>query len=55
MKTVKIIYWEEKGLWLGYLTEYPDYWTQGETLEDLKDHLRDLFQDITSVQIPELR
>jgi predicted RNase H-like HicB family nuclease len=46
MARVNIVYWEEDGAWLGYLQEYPDYWTQGETLDDLKEHLRDLFQDI---------
>ena len=46
MEKVKIVYWEEEGAWLGYLQEYPDYWTQGETLEDLKEHLRDLYQEI---------
>jgi predicted RNase H-like HicB family nuclease len=32
MKTVKIVYWQEDdGLWLGYLQNYPDYLTQGES------------------------
>ena len=43
MHTTQFVYWEEDGAWLGYLHEYPDYWTQGETLDDLKDHLRDLY------------
>jgi predicted RNase H-like HicB family nuclease len=55
MQVVKIVYWEEDGGWLGYLQDYPDYWTQGETLEDLKDHLKDLYQDVTSGQIPGIR
>ena len=46
MQKINIVYWEEEGAWLGYLQEYPDYWTQGETLEDLKEHLRDLCQDL---------
>ncbi len=32
-----------------------NYWTQGETLHDLKDHLRDLYNDLTSGQIPGIR
>jgi len=52
---VSIIYWEEDGDWLGYLQEYPDYWTQGETLDDLKEHLKDLYKDVTSGQIPGIR
>jgi len=55
MRSVKIVVWEEDGGWLGYLQDYPDYWTQGESLEDLKDHLRDLLQDITSGTIPGIR
>ena len=35
MQTVKFVYWEEDGAWIGYLQDYPDYWTQGETLDDL--------------------
>jgi hypothetical protein len=53
--TVKIVYWEEDRAWLGYLQDYPDYWTQGKTLDDLKDHLRDLYRDITSGEIPGIR
>ena len=34
------------GRWLGYLEEYPDYHTQGETLDDLREHLRDLYKDM---------
>ena len=29
-------------------TGLSDYWTQGETLEDLEVHLRDLYEDLTS-------
>lgn len=55
MHTVSIVYWEEDGGWLGYIQEYPDYWTQGETLENLKEHLRDLYKDLTSGEIPGIR
>lgn len=40
MQMVKIVYWEDAGIWIGYLQEYPDCWTQGETLNDLTEHLR---------------
>jgi len=55
MQTVKYTYWEDDGAWLGFLQEFPDYVTQGETLDDLKEHLRDLYADLTSGQIPGLR
>jgi predicted RNase H-like HicB family nuclease len=52
---VKIIVWEEDGGWLGYLQDYPDYMTQGDTLDDLKEHLKDLYNDITSGEISGIR
>jgi predicted RNase H-like HicB family nuclease len=55
MQVVKIVVWEDEGAWLGYLQDYPDYWTQGETLDDLKEHLKDLYQDVTSGTIPGIR
>ena len=55
MQAVKFVYWEEEGAWLGYLQDFPDYWTQGETLDDLKEHLRDLYTDLNSGQLPGIR
>jgi predicted RNase H-like HicB family nuclease len=55
MHSVKYVHWQERDWWLGYLEEYPDYWTQGETLEDLVDHLKDLYLDLSSGQIPGAR
>ena len=49
-------YWKESdGRYLGYLNEYPDHWTQGEDLEDLKEHLKDLFHIFSAEQIPGIR
>jgi predicted RNase H-like HicB family nuclease len=53
--TVRYVYWQEKDYWLGYLEQYPDYWTQGKSLEDLKDHLKDLYEDLSNERIPEAR
>lgn len=55
MQTVKYVFWEEDGVWLGYLQDYPDYWTQGETVQDLKEHLRDLYADLTGGHLPAIR
>ena len=53
--TVRYVYWQENNQWLGYLEEFPDYWTQGETVDDLKEHLRDLFEDLSQDLIPDTR
>lgn len=55
MSGAKFVYWQEEQAWLGYLQEYPDYWTQGKTLEDLQDHLEDLYWDISGGKIPDIR
>jgi len=52
---INIVYWQEEGGWIGYLQEYPDYWTQGDSFDDLQEHLKDLYQDLTSDQIPGIR
>ena len=52
---IKFVYWQDEGFWLGYLSDYPDYMTQGETFEELKENLIDLFKDLTSGLIPCVR
>ena len=37
---------------VGWLEEYPDYRTQGETLEELKENLLDLHRELSSGEIP---
>jgi predicted RNase H-like HicB family nuclease len=49
------VYWQDADAWLGYLVEFPDYVTQGESLDDLKEHLHDLYADLTSGEIPAVR
>jgi hypothetical protein len=51
----KYIYWQDDDMWLGYLEEYPDYWTQGETEEELRDNLLDIYSELASGTIPNVR
>ncbi|MDR2922175.1 MAG: type II toxin-antitoxin system HicB family antitoxin [Treponema sp.] len=40
-------YWEAKeGGYIGYLNQYPDYWTQGDSIDELKKMLGSLYNDI---------
>ena len=55
MDVRKYIYWQDDDMWLGYLAEYPDYMTQGETLEELKENLRDIYRELNSGNIPCVR
>jgi predicted RNase H-like HicB family nuclease len=55
MDGIKLVIWSEEGVWLGHLQDFPDYWTQGETLDDLREHLEDLYQDLTSGAVEAFR
>ncbi len=46
MQSIRYVYWQDGDAWLGHLEEYPDYLTQGESLADLEEHLRDLHKDL---------
>ncbi len=55
MKKERFVYYKEDDMWVGYLEKYPDYMTQGETLEELKENLRDIYKEIGSGVIPYVR
>lgn len=55
-KKVVFTYWlEEDGKYLGYLNNYPEHWTQGENLIDLKEHLIDLYKMFSTEDIIGIR
>jgi hypothetical protein len=55
MAAAGFTYWQDGEMWLGYLDQYPDYMTQGTSLEDLKEHLLDLYKDLSTGVIPNVR
>jgi predicted RNase H-like HicB family nuclease len=55
MQTAKYVHWQEGDKYFGYFVDYADYWTQGESFDDLKEHLVDLYQDLTGGQISGIR
>lgn len=55
METKKFIYYQEDDKWIGWLEEYPDYRTQGATLEELKENLKDIYDDLSAGEIPHVR
>jgi len=48
MQTIRYVFWQDAGMWLGYLEEFPDYMTQGESQDELQEQLRDLYDELTS-------
>jgi len=53
--TLRYVYWQDGDFWLGYLEEYPDYMTQGTTLDELGENLKDIYADITGGLVPCVR
>ena len=51
MEKISLIYWKEADFWIGYLQDYPDYRTQGETLDELKENILDIYHEIASGNI----
>lgn len=55
METIKFIFYQENDMWVGWLEEYPDYRTQGTSIDELKENLKDIYEDISSEKIPHVR
>lgn len=51
----RFVYWKDQEMWLGYLEDYRDYMTQGETEQELKENLKDIHDELTSGNIPAVR
>lgn len=52
LKTTDIECFRDDDMWIGWLKEYPEYMTQGETMDELKENLADILNDVTSGAIP---
>ena len=52
MEKKKFVYYQEDDMWIGWLEEFPDYRTQGVTLDELIENLRDIWTDLNSGAIP---
>jgi len=51
----KFIYWNNDEMFIGYLEKYPDYLTQGTSVKELKENLLDIYHELTSGTIPQVR
>jgi predicted RNase H-like HicB family nuclease len=43
MTKMTLIYWKSENFWLGKLLEHPEIMTQGETLKELEDNIKDAY------------
>ena len=53
MKTkINMIYWKGKKYWVGKLLEHPEIMSQGETLKELEENMRDAYQLMMMDKVP---
>ena len=55
METIRFVYYQEDDMWVGWLEEYPDYRSQGKNLDELKENLKDIYEDLGAGKIPHIR
>jgi predicted RNase H-like HicB family nuclease len=40
---LSMVYWKSDRFWVGKLVEHPEIMTQGETLEELEENIKDAY------------
>ena len=50
MQAAKCFYLDDEKQWLGYLSNFPEHWVQGETFETLQANLYRLDFDLTLLE-----
>ena len=48
-----LIYWKGERYWLGKLLEHPEIMTQGKTLEELEENIKDAYLLMAMEDVPE--
>ncbi len=52
-RRLTLIYWKSDKFWLGKLLEYPEIMTQGETLEELEENIKDAYRLMAMDDVPD--
>ena len=49
----RMIYWKSEKFWLGKLLEHPEIMTQGESLKELEENMKEAYILMTMEDVPE--
>ena len=49
---IKIVYWKGEKFWLGKILEHPEIMSQGETIEELEENLKDAYKLMLMDNVP---
>lgn len=50
---LQMIYWKGGKFWVGKLLEHPEIMTQGETLEELEENMKDAYMLMALEDVPD--
>ncbi len=50
---LRMVYWKGGKFWVGKLLENPDIMTQGKTLKELEENMREAYMLMTMEDVPE--
>lgn len=53
MGRMTMIYWKGQTFWLGKLKEHPEIMTQGRTVQELEENLKDAYRMMVLEDVPE--
>jgi predicted RNase H-like HicB family nuclease len=49
---LQMVYWKSNHFWLGKLLEHPEIMTQGETIEELEENIKDAYILMVMEDVP---
>ena len=52
-RKMTMIYWKGEKYWLGKLLEHPEIMTQGKTLKELEENIKDAYRLMVMEDVPE--
>ena len=50
---LKMVYWKGEKFWVGKLLEHPEIMTQGKTLRELEENMKDAYRLMAMEDVPE--
>jgi len=51
-KIITMVYWKSEKFWLGKLLEHPEIMSQGKTIEELEENLKDAYKLMLMDDVP---
>jgi len=50
---LKMVYWKGEKFWIGKLLEHPEIMTQGKTIRELEENMKDAYRLMAMEDVPD--